>query len=101
MGVNDGRRGNYSPVVTVPEDDFYDYIDIKLGEHGMDKFKRLLAQQIEESDLILYTLIESGMTYRDLGERLGLSHETIRKRYKATSKKIWNSEDPTNEQLLK
>lgn len=43
---------------------------------------------LTEREVIIYQLIESGMTTRDLAERIGVSHENIRTVHKNATEKI-------------
>ena len=54
----------------------------------MDGYTKILKQQLSETELMIYLLVESGMNYRDLGERLGMSHNFVAKTYKAASDKL-------------
>lgn len=44
--------------------------------------------QLSEKEVIIFLLIESGMSYRDLGNRLGLSYETVSNIYKSAAQKM-------------
>ena len=54
----------------------------------MDKQRSVLYKMLTDRELIVYLLIESGMTTRDLAERLGVSHETIRSLHKDAKAKM-------------
>jgi hypothetical protein len=54
----------------------------------MDGLKRIMDLQLSEKEVMVYMLVQSGMTYRDLGERLGMSHQAIANIYKSGEKKL-------------
>lgn len=54
----------------------------------MDPITRMMKSQLTEREAIVYLLIESGMGYRDLGKRLGVSHYYISKLFDAASAKV-------------
>lgn len=54
----------------------------------MDGYSKILKLQLSEREIIIYLLVESGMNYRDLGERLGVSHQQISRIYKSASDKL-------------
>ena len=54
----------------------------------MDKLRSVIAKMLTDRELIVYLLVESGMTTRDLAERLGVSHETIRSLHKDAKAKM-------------
>jgi ATP/maltotriose-dependent transcriptional regulator MalT len=54
----------------------------------MDTINQIVSTQLSEREVIIYLLIESGMSYRNLGERLGLSHTHIVNIYEKANKKM-------------
>lgn len=54
----------------------------------MDNIKAIIAQQLTERELIFYLLIESGMSQRDLADRLGMSHTNVGRTYDIASSKM-------------
>lgn len=44
--------------------------------------------QLGEEEIFIYLLIESGMAYRDLGRRLGVSHYYLLKKYEIAKEKV-------------
>jgi DNA-binding CsgD family transcriptional regulator len=54
----------------------------------MDKLRSVMAKMLTDREIIVYLLVESGMTTRDLAERLGVSHETIRSLHKDAKAKL-------------
>lgn len=62
---------------------------VRLSKVGvMDTIKALLSQMLTEREAIIYMLVESGMTTRDLAERLSVSHGTISLTHKNAQEKI-------------
>lgn len=54
----------------------------------MDSIKTIISQQLTEKELIIFLLIESGMSQRDLAGRLGLSHTNVGHTYDIASSKM-------------
>lgn len=54
----------------------------------LDTIKALTSPTLTEREVIIYLLIESGMTSRDLANRLGISHESVRGTHKDAKAKI-------------
>lgn len=53
-----------------------------------DSIKALTSKMLTEREVIIYQLIESGMTTRDVAERIGVSHESVRTTHKDAAAKI-------------
>lgn len=53
-----------------------------------DSIKALTNIMLTEREVIIYQLIESGMTTRDVAERIGVSHESVRTTHKNAADKI-------------
>lgn len=54
----------------------------------MDNIKLLMSNMLTEREIMIFMLISSGMSQRDLATRLQLSHENVRKTYKDAQSKI-------------
>jgi len=54
----------------------------------MDQITLLLKSQLSEREIIILLLIESGMGYRDLAKRLGVSHYYIGQTYEKAKFKM-------------
>jgi DNA-binding CsgD family transcriptional regulator len=54
----------------------------------MDNIKQLLSNMLTERELIIFLLVESNMSTRDLAGRLGVSHENIRTTHKNAKAKM-------------
>lgn len=54
----------------------------------MDNIKKLTSTMLTEREIIIYLLVDSGLSYRDLGKRLGLSYENIRNTYESSKEKM-------------
>lgn len=50
--------------------------------------KKIMDQQIIEGDLFILLLVESGMTYRDVGDILNMSYQTVAVRYGRCAKRM-------------
>lgn len=53
-----------------------------------DQILQIMSTQLTEREVMLYLLIESGMTLRDTADRLGLSPAGVDKVYKRAKKKM-------------
>lgn len=53
-----------------------------------DAIKALTKHQLTEREVIIYQLVQSGMTTRDVAERIGVSHESVRTTHKNAEAKI-------------
>lgn len=53
-----------------------------------DSIKALTSQMLTEREVIIYMLVESGMSTRDIAARLDVSHENIRTTHKNAEAKI-------------
>lgn len=54
----------------------------------MDQIKILMETQLTERELIIFLLVESGMSYRDLGKRLMTNHSNILRAYENAKLKM-------------
>lgn len=54
----------------------------------MDSIKKLMGNMLTEREIIIFLLVDSGMSYRDLGSRLGISYGTIKNTYEDAKVKI-------------
>lgn len=54
----------------------------------MDNIKLLMSNMLTEREIMIFMLITSGMSQRDLATRLQLSHENVRKTYQGAKVKI-------------
>lgn len=54
----------------------------------MDNINRYTSAMLTEREIMTYMLIKSPMTLRDLGNRLGISYESIRETYKSAEEKM-------------
>lgn len=54
----------------------------------MDNIKKLMSSMLTEGEIMIFLLIESGMSYRDLGNRLGISYGTVQNRYESAKEKM-------------
>jgi len=54
----------------------------------MDQIKILMETQLTERELIIFLLVESGMSYRDLGKRLMTNHSNILRAYENAKSKM-------------
>jgi len=50
--------------------------------------KDLVNKGLSQIEAVTYLLVNSGMTYRELGGRLGVSHTAVQKWYVAGEKKV-------------
>lgn len=48
----------------------------------MDQIEQLMGSQLTEKEVILILLVESGMTYREIGEKLMVHPSTLQRAYK-------------------
>lgn len=53
-----------------------------------DSIKALTSQMLTEREVIIYQLVESGMSSRDVADRIGVSHESVRTTHKNAADKI-------------
>lgn len=51
-------------------------------------FNDLVEKTLSEKEVIIYLLVESGMTYREIEDRLGVGRTTIGKWYNSAKEKI-------------
>lgn len=54
----------------------------------MDEIKKIVETQLSERELMIFLLVKSGMSYRDLGKRLVTSHSNILRTYEAAERKL-------------
>jgi len=54
----------------------------------MDSIRKLMSNMLTEREIIIFLLIDSGMSYRDLATRLGVSHGTIQNTYELAKQKL-------------
>jgi DNA-binding NarL/FixJ family response regulator len=54
----------------------------------MDNIKQLMSNMLTEREIMIFMLIESGMSYRDLAERIMVSHENVRNTYDRAKEKM-------------
>lgn len=54
----------------------------------MDQIKILMETQLTERELLIFLLVESGMSYRDLGKRLMTNHSNILRTYESARAKM-------------
>jgi len=54
----------------------------------MDQIKKIVETQLSERELIIFLLVKSGMSYRDLGKRLSTSHSNILRTFEAAERKL-------------
>lgn len=54
----------------------------------MDHIKLMVDSQLTEREIIIYLLVQSGMSYRDLAKRLLTSHSNVQRAYQAADKKM-------------
>lgn len=54
----------------------------------MDKYKTLLDQQLSEREVMIYLLISNGMSYRDLADKLGMSHGWVQQTFEKAKDKL-------------
>ena len=59
---------------------------------GLDTINKLMSTQLSEREAIFYMLCDelndSSMSFRELGSRLGISHENVRTTYITAKAKI-------------
>jgi transposase len=53
-----------------------------------NKIKELVNKGMSQIEAMVYILVQSGMTYRELGARLGMSHTKVANWYKAAEEKL-------------
>jgi DNA-binding CsgD family transcriptional regulator len=56
----------------------------------MDQINAIMRTQLSEREVIIFLIVQSGKfaNYRELGDVLGVSHETVRKIYTSAKEKI-------------
>lgn len=56
----------------------------------MDQINAIMRTQLSEREVIIFLIVQSGKfaNYRELGDVLGVSHETVRKIYTSAKAKI-------------
>jgi DNA-directed RNA polymerase specialized sigma24 family protein len=54
----------------------------------MDNIKQLMSNMLTEREIMIFMLIESGMSYRDLADRILVSHENVRNTYDRAKAKM-------------
>ncbi|CAB4182581.1 hypothetical protein UFOVP1439_30 [uncultured Caudovirales phage] len=54
----------------------------------MDQLEQLIASQLTEKEVILILLVESGMTHREIGDRLMVHYSSIHRAYKKGKAKM-------------
>ena len=54
----------------------------------MDQIKKVVETQLSDKELMIFLLVKSGMSYRDLGERLITSHSNILRTYEKAERKL-------------
>lgn len=54
----------------------------------MDQIKAIMETQLTERELLIFMLVESGMSYRDLGKRLMTNHSNILRTYESAREKL-------------
>lgn len=52
------------------------------------KLSELINRGLSVYEAVAYNLVKSGMTYREIGERLGASHTAVQNWYKAGEEKL-------------
>lgn len=54
----------------------------------MDQIKILMDTQLSERELMIFLLVENGMSYRELAKHLLTNHTNIRRAHEAAKEKI-------------
>ena len=57
-------------------------------EYTHDQINAIMRAIPSERDVMTYLLVESGMSYRDLAKRIGVSHDNVMRTYERTRKQL-------------
>lgn len=60
-----------------------------MPNESVNPITAVLSTQISDREAIIYMLVESGMSYRDLAGRLGMTHGGIAHIYEKAKKKFY------------